>query len=160
MPSEWAMMIKQEIIDIKIRLTALESKLENIAGKPLEDIKAGVPSEGIGPEVAGRAYTPTVAEELVEATYTIRQASMAMRGYLMLLDEAGLNKDQKKMVKELEEAMMMMMKLMTTIRMLQLAYQALTAAELGPMGFVYLAFAGGTFSASLAYGSKLTGGMV
>jgi hypothetical protein len=153
-------MIKTELIDLKVRVTALEEHLTALSHGAGEPTPSGVTGETPIGEGPSPSETISMAEQLKEATYTIRQATTSARGYLMLLDQMGLSKDQKKMIKELESAMMMIMKLITTIRLLALAYKELTVAEAGPIGIVYGVFAAGTFAASMAYGSKLTGGSV
>src|SRR5208283_1190750 len=57
-------------------------------------------------------------DDLVTATYSIHEATHAMRGYLMLLDQMGLSKDQKKMVRDLEYGMMMVSKLTMAMNIL------------------------------------------
>jgi hypothetical protein len=99
-------------------------------------------------------------EDLVGATYALHETTHAMRGYLMLLDQMGLNKDQKKMVRDLEYAMMLVTKLTTAMNILisletkAAAGEAISAPEL----FLPLFIAGGMGSASFGYAHKLSGG--
>lgn len=95
-------------------------------------------------------------EMLVQATYAIRTASIAMRGYLMLLDQAGLSKDQKKLIMEVEQSLMAIMKLAQAVRILQgiMKLGSLTSPE----GIFDLILMGGFASSSVAYGSKVQGG--
>lgn len=95
-------------------------------------------------------------EMLVQATYAIRTASNAMRGYLMLLDQAGLSKDQKKLIMEVENSLMAIMKLAQAVRILQgiMKLGSLTSPE----GIFNLILMGGFASSSVAYGSKVQGG--
>ena len=95
-------------------------------------------------------------EMLVQATYAIRTASNAMRGYLMLLDQAGLSKDQKKLIMEVENSLMAIMKLAQAVRILQgiMKLGSLTSPE----GIFDLILMGGFASSSVAYGSKVQGG--
>ena len=157
MAMSWAAIIKADIIDIKIRMSAIEAKLDELGAKATPD-KAPEAKEDTG-FGSGEEKTGDSSMDLVHATYTIRTASTSMRGYLMLLDQAGLNKDQKRMIRELEYGMMMINKAATSIKLFMLA-QATLAAGAGPLGMAYLVFAGGTTAASMAYGMKLSGGMI
>ena len=160
MPSEWGAMIKAELVDLKVRVTALEEHLTALSHGAGESTPSGVTGETPIGEGPSPSETISMAEQLKEATYTIRQATTSMRGYMMLLDQMGLSKDQKKMIKQMEETMMMIMKIMTTIRIMSLAIEAATTPAMGPYAPLYALFAGGTMAASMAYGSKLTGGSV
>ena len=95
-------------------------------------------------------------EMLVQATYAIRTASNAMRGYLMLLDQAGLSKDQKKLIMEVENSLMAIMKLAQAVRILQGIMKLGSLSS--PEGIFDLILMGGFASSSVAYGSKVQGG--
>jgi len=157
----WAQMIKAEIVELKIRMSAIESKLSEmgIEGTAVR------PPEAVGERIEGAFARgedlDTTTRDLVKATYVIRSTAVAMRGYLMLLDQAGLSRNQKEMVRELEYIMMAAMKAAQTIKLLILAYQTMAAAEaVTPMGVFYLALAGGVGAASIAYSNKTLGGGV
>lgn len=100
-----------------------------------------------------KSYTDSV----VDATYLIREASIAMRGYGMMLDQMGISKDQKKMVHEMEETMMMIHKMIQTIHLLEAANTAFEAGQ-GPLGILEIGLAGGVFAGSMAYGNKVIAG--
>ena len=151
--------MKQEIIELKIRLSAIEAQLKDMGAEATpskqETDESGFPSgpyklKGFGEE--GGDFTA----DLVHATYTIRTAATAFRGYMMLLDQAGLSKDQKKMVRELEYGAMMAMKAMVAIQLFNTA----RAATGDPTAIFALIAGGGSLAASAAFGSKLQGGMV
>lgn len=157
MTSQFILQIKQDILDIKSRLTIIETKLQEMGA-----ITTPEGTEGLGGETIGEGKVPrgTGVQDLVQATYTIRTASTAMRGYLMLLKQANLSTDQKQMIRELEYGMMMMLKAAWTIKLLILAYRELEAAALGPIGLLYTAFAFGGLASTLAFGNKMMGGTV
>lgn len=164
MPNEWAGMIKSEIIDLKIRLDSVERQLNELGYKssPEGEGKDIYSRDSIFDREADWSQRDKLeAMDLVKATYSIREATKAMRGYLMLLDQAGLSKEQKKMVRDLEYAMMMIMKAATALNLLLKMQQLMAAGALGPSGILmYGIFAGGSMAASVAYGSKLSGGLV
>lgn len=99
-------------------------------------------------------------QERIKATSTISLIGMARRsiyGYAMLLDSMGISKDQKEMVKQVEASISSMMRLMQTIRAVDLAMKAFEAGS-GPLGWAYLAMSGGMFAASMMYGGRSLGG--
>lgn len=158
MPSEWGQMIKQEIIELKIRQTAMEAKLAELGhaatptGKDIYDRTSIFDGE----EEWDKAHSKDFTMDLVHATYTIRTASTAMRGYMMLVDQMGLSKDQKKMIRELEYGAMMVMKAMVALQL----FNAARAAAGDPTAIFSLIAGGGSLAASVAFGSKIQGGMV
>ena len=91
--------------------------------------------------------------DLASATYAIRQASTSIRGYAMLLDQMGLSKDQKKMIKEIENVTMVVTKLITAIKVAGLMIGAGTGT---PMGLFYAFAVGGELAATAGYGSKIS----
>lgn len=99
------------------------------------------------------------AENIKQSSYYIQQATISMRGYLMLLEQAGLSKDQKKMIGELETAMMAIMKIAATITVIQgIMTLASGPAGLGSKGIIQLIMGGGYASSAMAYGMKTIGG--
>lgn len=170
----WGIMIKQEIIDLKIRMSAIEAQLKDMGAQttPSGGISTG---GGRGRDVFGHGETSIFDREaewdeahqrdtttdLVHATYTIRSASTAMRGYMMMVDQAGLSKDQKKMIREMEYTAMMALKAATAIQYAAKAMELAQAGTLtGPLGAMYAVLTGGSIAASVAFGSKLGGGGV
>jgi hypothetical protein len=105
---------------------------------------------------SGKSNFQQMSLDLAQATYSIRTAETAAKGYLMVVGQLGLSADQKAMVRDLEQINMAVMKVMATIKMLQLA---LASTNPYMMAF-YLFSAGGTAAASLAYGNKVSGGGV
>lgn len=95
-----------------------------------------------------------------QSSYAIQQATIAMRGYLMLLQQLGLSKDQKKMISELQTAMMMVMKIAATISVVQGLMELSATGGLDPTAWIQIVMAGGYASSSLAYGSKTVGGNI
>jgi hypothetical protein len=105
------------------------------------------------------------SQSVMEATYLMHEAATATRGYAQLLTEMGLSKDQKKMLHELEQAMMMFLKMGSMLRLLIKAQEEFDAAEaageaMGPLGWLEIILAGGMGSASLGYGMRLKAGDV
>ena len=96
-------------------------------------------------------------EDIKQGTYYIQSATIAMRGYLMALGEAGLSKNQKKMLSEVENAMMMIMK-MSQVVSIASGLMSMANPLTSPKGIVQLVMAGGYAGATLAYGSKTMGG--
>jgi len=91
-------------------------------------------------------------DNLISATYAFHSATHAMRGYLMLVDQLGLSKDQKKMVRDLEYVMMAIMKLTMAISMIG----EMMAGTLQPE-FLPIFLVGGLMSASVGYSYKVVG---
>lgn len=175
MPSSWADQIKTDILDLKMRVTALETQVNSMrdgilgaASKPVvfKDTKSSDFTTGnITSETDllkqykdanGNTNFNQMSMDLVAATYSIRTASTAMKGYLMLLNQAGLSEDQNALVRDLEYVNMAIIKVMTTIKLFQLAISATNPYML----LFYLFAAGGTIASSVAYGNKVTGGGV
>ena len=105
------------------------------------------------------------SQEVMQATYLMHEAATATRGYAQLLTEMGLSKDQKKMLHELEQTMMMFLKMGSMLRLLIKAQEEFDAAEaageaMGPLGWLEIILAGGMGAASMGYGMKLKGGDV
>lgn len=97
-------------------------------------------------------------EDIKQSTYSIQSATIAMRGYLMLLGEAGLSKDQKKMIAQLETAMMMVMKIAATVQIAAGVIKLAMSEGLDPRGWVQVIMGGGFAASSMAYGMKTVGG--
>jgi hypothetical protein len=104
------------------------------------------------PDIESEEKQGMSTEDLVNATYAIHQAAHAMRGYLMLVDQLGLSKDQKKMVRDLEYIVMAVMKLATAISLVSKMVEGTLAPEAMPIFLV-----GGLMSASIGYGMKVSG---
>lgn len=172
--NEWTNTIDTNLLQIHMDLAVIAARLNILqggtrgaggtqAGQPLEE----GPEGRTGEEVEGQFYPdvgpaettePTTnTETLVQATYAIRTATIAMRGYLMLLDQMGLSKDQKKLIMELQGTMMMVMKLMQVIRLLQAVSAAGGLMSGDPMAIFDLILAGGFGASSIAYGRKIGG---
>ena len=100
-------------------------------------------------------------EDIKQGTYYIQSATIAMRGYLMLLGQAGLSKDQKKMIAQLETAMMMVMKIAATVQIAAGVIKlAMSPVGLDPLGWVQVIMGGGYAASAMAYGAKTAGGGV
>lgn len=175
--SNWKDKVDDELLHIHIDLAMISARLKILQGgtSGTEQPKEGVvtdegPQGKTGEWVEGKFYadveppesteTQTNTEGLVKATYEIRTATIAMRGYLMLLDQMHLSKDQKKMLMELQNIMMMVMKAAQVMRILQMVMKVTEAGTMGPMGIFDIVLMGGFGSASLAYGSKTIAGAV
>jgi hypothetical protein len=176
---KWSKGIKQELIDMKLKITALEAQVKAL-GAPVPETTSGkgpkISYDKIYDEYVNQSVDDLTEEitapykgsseyvdSMVKASYSIREASTAMRGYLMLLDQAGLSKDQKKMIRDLENSMMSVMKFANAMKYALEIYNMYKAAMLaggaiGPQGILMAIIGGGSMAASLAFGSKLTGG--
>jgi hypothetical protein len=171
--NSWGIMIKQEIMAIKGRLDAIESQLKTLqtsGGGSTQDSSANDGStteetDGSAMPLKGADFKETAenaksaSAATMEATYALNQATISMRGYSTLLSEMGLSKDQKRMISELNESMMMIQKAASTLKLLQAA-QVAFEAESGPIGWLMLLFAGGTAASGIAYGGKVSAGGV
>ena len=173
--NEWTNTIDTNLLQIHMDLAVIAARLNILqggtrgaggtqAGQPLEE----GPEGRTGEEVEGQFYPDVEPAEsteqlgtqtagLVQATYAIRTATIAMRGYLMLLDQMHLSRDQKKMIMELQNVMMMVMKLMQVIRLLQAVSAAGGLMSGDPMAIFDLILAGGFGASSIAYGRKIGG---
>jgi hypothetical protein len=167
--NSWAEQIKADILNLKMRVTALETQVnamkEGMLGSNTSTVKSagstGTGSSSLeklsgGADSKGNTNFEQMSLDLAKVTYSIRTAETAAKGYLMLLGQMGLSADLKSLVRDLENINMAVMKTMATIRMLQLAL-ATTSPYM--MAF-YLLSAGGTAAASLAYMNKVSGGGV
>jgi hypothetical protein len=167
--NSWAEQIKADILNLKMRVTALETQVnamkEGMLGSNTSTVKSagssGTGSSSLeklsgGADSKGNTNFEQMSLDLAKVTYSIRTAETAAKGYLMLLGQMGLSADQKAMVRDLENINMAVMKTMATIKMLQLA---LASTNPYMMAF-YLFSAGGTLAASVAYGNKVSGGGV
>ena len=173
--------IKHEMMEFRARLDALEAMVRNMGstggstgaatgaeGTAAEGTESsGVSNAGDTSSQGVKATSAEIGKEtdniksytdsVVDATYLIREGSIAMRGYGMMLDQMGISKDQKKMIHEMEETMMMIHKIIQTIYLLEAANTAFEASQ-GPLGILEIGLAGGVFAGSMAYGSKVIGG--
>lgn len=89
---------------------------------------------------------------------SLRMAAVAARGYFSLLSEMGLDPNQARMVRQLEDTMMAVQKTVTTIRMAMMAINMIQDED--PMGWAMLAVSGGFMASSLFYASRVQGGGV
>jgi len=103
-------------------------------------------------DIEGEDEGSNSLEGLINATYAFHEATHAMRGYLMLVDQMGLGKDQKKMVRDLEYIMMAIMKMATAIGMVGQMIAGTMQPELLPIFLI-----GGLMSAYVGYSSKVVG---
>jgi hypothetical protein len=172
----WSILIKQEIMAIKGRLDAIESQMKTLQtsgsgssgstdSSSENDGSIVEETDGNSMPIKGNDFKETTenaksaSAATMEATYALNQASISMRGYSTLLSEMGLSKDQKRMLAQLNETMMMIQKVASTLKLLEAAQAAFEAGS-GPIGWLELAFAGGTAASGIAYGSKVTSGNV
>lgn len=163
----WSEMIKQEIIMIKLRLTAIENNLSQL----------GVPTEGAREarglfEAMGAGYAryeykgePMEEEETINksdlvSTYVhLLMVRRALYGYGMLLTQMGLSKDQREVVKQLERMATTATRLMQTLKVLMTMMEMYEKGTLfGPYGMLLGLIAGGTLAASMAFSAKMGGG--
>jgi len=159
----WAQMIKQEIIDIKLRLSKIEAYiavlgLENASPETLESQRL---FGEMGAGYAGYEYRDIEPKEeptrsnLTEVLVLTMQTRRALFGYSQLLGELGLDKDQKKLLRQMESAISMILRLTQAIRMMQ---EIQSVGLFTPMGAVYGFLGIGVLASSLYYGSKFGGG--
>jgi len=155
---QWDKVGWSKFIDkVDFELQELRSHVERLDAE-LQQLIQG--REGITREGREEQISSTTSETLMQATYAIRSTAIAMRGYLMLIDQMGLPRDAKRMIREIEYIMMMIMKLSQTIKLLQLAQGLLTVSMGDPRGLLYLFLAGGYGMAGIAYANKTMGGTV
>jgi len=110
-----------------------------------------------GEDMSDEDEMATTRYHAMSTVSMIGAARRAMFGYAMLLDKLGLPKEQKQTVKSIEAVISGAMRLMQTMKMVQYSMAAFEAG-MGPVGWVYLAMAGGTAAASMMYGNKALGG--
>jgi hypothetical protein len=130
------------------------------AEKEYRDLLKEIPDIEKPPRTAGEeGYS---VEDLVKATYSLHQLTHAMRGYLLLVDQLGLSKDQKKMVRQFEYLFMSITKLTTALNIFYSVYTKVIAGEAvaAPELMIPLFVMGGLGSASFGYGLKLNAGTV
>jgi hypothetical protein len=143
---------------IEERLTRLEGMADTIKpttrGERVPDIiKTKYYKYGVTEETTSEEDMTEARIHAMSTITAIGAARRAMYGYAMLLDQMGLSKDQKQMIRQVEASISAMMRLMQTMRMVQLAM-----ATSGPYGWIYLAMAGGMGAAALMYGNRTMGG--
>jgi hypothetical protein len=182
----WSDKVDAELVEIRNRLDAIEAKLSNMGvntqgynpNAPHENDDTSTPRQLMGytqnrlhkqGEAFFKAYSDTGMDDeegesythkLMENTYLLNQATISIRGYSMLLEEMGLSKDQKRMLSELNEIMMMVQKVASTIRILSMFVGPEAIALGSAKGILNLILAGGVGAGSLAYGSKVSSGNV
>ena len=165
--------IKAEMMEFRGRLDAIESLLKTMGSGGSTGTSTSTGTVEFGGEVGEDAFptgpvevkeaaaenVKSYSQSVMEATYLVREATISVRGYGMLLDQMGLSRDQKRMVHQIEEGMMMVHKFIQAMKLLQAAQIAFEAEE-GPLGWLEIALAGGLGAASIAYASKLRSGDV
>jgi hypothetical protein len=172
---EWALQIKADILDLKSRVTILEAKISTmehvptpegttgLGGKELKaesgDISDLMGSMGDSPSSNSDSTVDKAGIDLAKATGLIRESAVAFRGYGLLLDQFGLSRDQKKLIQQIMDTMMMVMKLITAIKIAKLAMSTI-AGGATPLGIFYTVIAGGMTASSLGYASKSMSGGV
>lgn len=178
----WVDKVDKELLMLHIDMQRLAKnvKSQSHSGGPKDDSGSGGPKEpdeppqGKSGEYADGHFYADVeppseedksgfgTEDFVAATYSIHEATHAMRGYLMLVDQMGLSRDQKKMIRDLEYAMMMISKITMAMNILMSLESKVAegGALAAPEIFLPLMVAGGLGSASIAYGMKLNGGQI
>ena len=128
------------------RMNALEAALK---GEPAEEKKEG---EGIG---EGEEKVRT--QEFINVYVAALAARRAIYGYAMFLESMGLPKEQKEVVRRIEQLITMVIRLQQTIAMAELALIALESGH-PYLGLFRAITAGGTALASFTYGSRSMGG--
>ena len=165
--------VKHELMEFRARIEALEAQMKTMSTGGTAATGTATGEEGVTEPTATGSGSPAekaaeigkatdnikaYTDSVVDATYLIREGSIAMRGYGMLLDQMGLSHEQKQAIHEMEEFMMMFHKLIQTLHLLEAANVAFEAGQ-GPLGMLEIALAGGVFAGSMAYGSKVIGGL-
>jgi hypothetical protein len=155
--------IKADILDLKQRVTILETLVKSLnGGTPIPTATKGSTGEGgvagsssssSGGSSGGGQIVGMNTQLLVQATYAIRETTTAMRGYLMLLDQMNISRDQKKAIKQIEDMSMTVLKIASAVK---LAMAALTTAANPAMGVLNMALAGGMMASSVAFANKIT----
>lgn len=167
---KWKDKVDYELMEIRMHITSLEAQLKGGGrgggtggGKGATSDFTDISQFGFNKEEAVSKLTDIEEEEvegksytdmLVEQTYALKTATIAAKGYLMLLDQMGLSKDQKHMVRDLEYGMMAIMK---GAQAVMIGKGIMEAASLNPMAILTF---GGYVAGSVAYSSKLSGGGV
>jgi hypothetical protein len=143
--------IKADILDLKQRVTILETLVKSLnGGTPLPKTGKGSKDDEDG---EGKSKIGMNTQMLVQATYAIRETTTAMRGYLMLLDQMNLSRDQKKAIKQIEDMSMTVLKIASAVK---LAMAAVTMSANPAMGVLNMALAGGMMASSVAFANKIT----
>ena len=141
-------------------LSKFRAELE-LAVKPLEErmnaLEAALKGEPAEEKKEGEGEEKVRTQEFINVYVAALAARRAIYGYAMFLESMGLPKEQKEVVRRIEQLITMVIRLQQTIAMTELALTALYA------GHPYLALfrvvvAGGTALASFTYGSRSMGG--
>ena len=153
----WSDKVNFELMEIRGRIESIEAQLKDLGAlEKKETAEKGTETDEETPEgreETGDKYAPHDIYDVLVLTARLRRA---LYGYTMLLSRMGLSRDHKKLVREIEYTISLVMRLVQTVQLLMAANAALSAGS--PMGLLFLAIAGGTFAASVAYGSKLSYG--
>jgi len=160
----WAQMIKQEIIDIKLRMSKIEAYIAVLGMGNItttETLEAQRLFGEMGAGYTGYEYggieprdEPT-RSNLMEVLVLTAQARRAIFGYGQLLGEMGLDKDQKKMIRQIENTISMILRLTQAIKLMR---EIQIIGLFTPIGAAYGFLALGTLASSLYYGMKFSGG--
>ena len=164
----WKDKVQFELIEIRTRIEMIESKLSGL-GIPtqaseykhsFEEMGAGYAfyissHEGKVPDIKIKDYSP---QNIYQVMSLVAGARRAVYGYAMLLNEMGLSKDQKVLVRQIQQTIGMILRLVQTVRIMMVAMEAISVGS--PWGIPFTIIGGGTFAASIAYGSRLGGGGV
>jgi hypothetical protein len=129
-----------DLEDVKNRLTNLETQINQQISEGKEELGEG---------------EATTRQQIISDYVAIRMTVTALRGYQGALVLAGLL--PKDVAKQLLEIEIMTARVAQGIRIMQMAMTAFEAGA-GPMGWALLALSGGSFAASIVWGSKLSGG--
>lgn len=85
---------------------------------------------------------------------SISAARRALYGYGMALDAMGLPKDQREVIRHMEQVVNAVMRAYQTMVLLE----AVADVGMGPMGIMYGILAGGMGAASIVYSGRALGG--
>lgn len=148
--------ILNELSELRAHVDLLEDKVaEIISGSSSgSEEQSDVSAKWTGEYAAGFENARLHA---ISAISEIAMARRAIYGYAMLLDEMGLPKDQRELVRHIESTVSSLLRLMQTVRMAEYAMEAFEAAS-GPIGWLYLVLAGGTLAGAMVYGGRAMGG--
>lgn len=170
--STWGEVIKADIMNIKQRLTAVEVQIQALQqsgnGNFSMGTNNGISSHPIfgtvgdmtmqGNEFFSAYQSPSNSkdnwvQDLVDSTYAIKTATIAVKGYTSALQNAGLSGDQKKLLKELAEIELAAGKALSAIQLINVAM-----GTANPVKAAFTLIMAGGFAASGAVSaSKISG---
>lgn len=176
--SNWGETIKADILECKMRITTLEARIDMIASQtnPLANSIGGdgaqgnIYLDGVNAEFdrlerfmaqyreANNGFDfDALNRDLVMLTGVIRTATTALKGYVMLLQQFQIGKDNNEAIQNLNNVAMTAMKTAATVMLAMEMIKMAMASN--PAGAVFYAISmGGTLAASLSYGNKVSGG--